>query len=133
MNKLYCSNVGCAKPNYYESTKPKFCSHCGQSFSSGFATAAIAPVQPVVYVPATRPPQKKIIVVEEPEENELDFSNFKINIIDSPRKLTLGQIQSNAGYVPNSDRPVGNQLDADAVLKDNMRRARQVNRDTEGE
>lgn len=137
MNKLYCANVSCAKVNYYEAAKPKFCSFCGQPFSAGFSLA-IAQVQhsePAARTPARQQSRyvPQPVIIE--EDDTTDFSNFeiKIGVRDFGKKLTLGDIQNGSSAVSDVDRPRGNDLDIEKVKLDNIRRTSKVIREEETE
>lgn len=134
MNKLYCSNTSCAKPNFYESAKPKFCAHCGGSFSSGFTATASQPAfhAQVKNIAAQPAPQRQFSRPAPVEQfvDSYDFSDFKLGVaeIKIGQKLTLGGLQQ-GNFAPESDRPIGSDTDAEKVLSNNIRKAKSVTRD----
>jgi hypothetical protein len=122
MNKIYCVNTSCAKVNLYEAAKPKFCSHCGQSFSIGFSVA-IAQVQAPAIGIRQNIPQRAIsqqVIIE--DNDEIDFTAFKFGVRELGKKVTLGDIQNNSAFVADSDRPAGNEFDIEQVKKANIRK-----------
>lgn len=127
MNKVYCSNVTCAKPNYYEAAKPKFCAHCGQSLTGGFSATQFIPqtapqTQPQFKVQsAQKQPVFKIQEVE--EEADLSFAEFKFGTAGMARKVTLRDIQAGGAIVPDQDRGRGSDLDVEKVQTELRRRS----------
>lgn len=127
MNKVYCSNVSCAKPNYYEAAKPKFCAHCGQSLNGGFSATQFVPQVPQQAQPqfkiqsAQKQPVFKIQEVE--EEADLSFAEFKIGTASLGKKVTLRDIQAGGAIVPDQDRSRGGDLDAEKVQTELRRRS----------
>ena len=114
---IYCKS--CGSPNAYGSKKPKFCSHCGESFGS----VAKAKTQS-----AKRPaPQKQVIAQESYEDEEIHEDSTQIpNIsrleadIDSGRMqgVKIGEIAGTA--TENDDayiRPQDDKVSPEEALK----------------
>jgi hypothetical protein len=73
---IYCKS--CGAPTAYGSKKPKFCSHCGESFSSTVKASK----------PTKRPsPQKKQVIAQETYEDE-DVIN------DSPQIPNISKLDA---------------------------------------
>lgn len=121
MNKLYCSNTSCAKVNYYESAKPKFCAHCGQPFGGGFSFATASVPSPIPVQKRATAPTFQMGIREENDDEGGDIARlggFKIGVANLGKKVTLGDIQNGGAVVPDQDRPRGNDLDAKKVRQE---------------
>ena len=72
MLKLYCSS--CGSPTNYTLNKPKFCSHCGNSFDKSFGNVNVnqLPLQKITKIQNTN--------LDYDVDDELDVKSFNKNL-----------------------------------------------------